>query len=190
MSPGRYADPDTWFSAAGTSAVTRTGRPSAAMPRIAAITAAPPAMSVRIRCMPSAGLIDRPPVSNVMPLPTSSRCFAAPDGLYVISISRGGRDEPPPTARTPPKPCVASHFSSRTATSTRGPATRAAVSASQAGLLTLDGVFARSRVSAVDAASTEARATSALYDETARSSATSRTVRTDGEGSSPDTLKR
>ena len=41
------------------------------MARIAHATAAPPAMSSFIRSMPSAGLIEMPPVSNVMPLPTS-----------------------------------------------------------------------------------------------------------------------
>ena len=43
------------------------------MARMAQTTAAPPAMSSFIRSMPSAGLIEMPPVSNVMPLPTSPR---------------------------------------------------------------------------------------------------------------------
>ena len=40
------------------------------MARMAPIMAAPPAMSYFIFSMPSAGLMEMPPVSNVMPLPT------------------------------------------------------------------------------------------------------------------------
>ena len=40
---------------------------------IAPIIAAPPAMSYFIFSMPSAGLMETPPVSNVTPLPTSPR---------------------------------------------------------------------------------------------------------------------
>ena len=48
------------------------------------ITAAAPAMSSFIVSMPAAGLIDRPPESKVIPLPTRARClrpFARPDGV-------------------------------------------------------------------------------------------------------------
>ena len=62
------------FSAAATSPVTRTGAPSAASADMVAITAAPPAMSVFISFMLSLGFSDRPPLSNVMPLPTSTTC--------------------------------------------------------------------------------------------------------------------
>ena len=43
-------------------------------------TAAPPHMSVNIIRMPSAGLMFKPPLSKVMPLPTSTTCcgLAAP----------------------------------------------------------------------------------------------------------------
>ena len=58
------------FSAVGTTPTTRIGALSSAMARSAAITAAPPAMSYFIFSMPSAGLIEMPPVSNVTPLPT------------------------------------------------------------------------------------------------------------------------
>ena len=44
---------------------------SIAMARMAPIIVAPPAMSYFIFSMPSAGLMEMPPVSNVMPLPTS-----------------------------------------------------------------------------------------------------------------------
>ncbi len=63
-------------------AVTFTLGFSNAMARIAPIMVAPPAMSYFIFSMPSAGLIEMPPVSNVMPFPTKPRCtsFAAPAG--------------------------------------------------------------------------------------------------------------
>ena len=70
MSPGLIARPPGMFSVAGTTPMTRIGAPSSAIARIAHATAAPPAMSSFIRSMPSAGLIEMPPVSNVMPLPT------------------------------------------------------------------------------------------------------------------------
>jgi hypothetical protein len=60
------------FSAIGTRAVTFTPTPSAANAVMVAMTAAPPAMSVFMLIMPSGGLMDRPPLSNVMPLPTST----------------------------------------------------------------------------------------------------------------------
>ena len=50
------------------------------MANVAARTAAAPAMSDFIVCMPWAGLIEMPPVSNVMPLPTRARWRVAPAG--------------------------------------------------------------------------------------------------------------
>ena len=41
------------------------------------MTTAPPLMSRFMVRMPSAGLMDRPPVSNVMPLPTSTTVGSA-----------------------------------------------------------------------------------------------------------------
>ena len=58
------------FSAAQTIAITRTLGLSRAMARMAPIMAAPPAMSYFIFSMLSAGLMEMPPVSKVMPLPT------------------------------------------------------------------------------------------------------------------------
>ena len=49
-----------------------------------------------------------PPVSKVMPLPTSTTCGRAPAGRQASSTSRGPLAEPPPTARMPPKPSAAS----------------------------------------------------------------------------------
>jgi hypothetical protein len=106
--------------------------------------------------MPSAGLMEMPPVSNVIPLPTRTRCgWPASVPGQVSSMNLGGRDEPPPTATTPPNPCSASQFSSRTRTSRPGTAFAAftAAAASHDGSFTFDGVFARSRPNDVAAAS-------------------------------------
>ena len=72
--------PDTAFSAAGTTAVTASGSPRRAAASTAASTAAPPAMSVFMWRMPALVLIEMPPVSKVMPLPTSTGCAGPADG--------------------------------------------------------------------------------------------------------------
>ena len=69
------------FSVAGTMPITRTLAFSAGSSDIAASTAAAPDMSVFIVSMPSAVLIDRPPLSNVIPLPTNATVALAPAGL-------------------------------------------------------------------------------------------------------------
>ena len=51
---------------------------SAAIACIAAITEAAPVMSAFIASMPAAGLMLRPPVSKVMPFPTSARSYPSP----------------------------------------------------------------------------------------------------------------
>ena len=58
------------FSARQAYVVTRTGSPSSAIANVAALTAAAPDMSHFIVAIALLGLIDRPPESNVMPLPT------------------------------------------------------------------------------------------------------------------------
>ena len=73
-SEGRWAVPDGMFSAIGAQAVTLTSRPSRAIAVIAAMIAAAPPMSDFIHSIAVDGLSDRPPESNVMPLPTSARC--------------------------------------------------------------------------------------------------------------------
>ena len=50
------------------------------MADMAPSTAAAPDLSVFIVSMPSAVLIDRPPESNVIPLPTRARVAVAPGG--------------------------------------------------------------------------------------------------------------
>ena len=101
-SPGRVACPDGMFSARQAYVVTRTGIARAAMANVADATAAAPDMSHFIVCMDDAGLIDRPPESKVMPLPTNAMWARALGGLYVSRTSRGGRAEPMPTPMMPP----------------------------------------------------------------------------------------
>ena len=71
-SPGRIEVPLIEFSAAGTSPMTRTGQSTSGSAAIAAITAAAPLMSRFMVSMLSAGLMSSPPLSKVMPLPTST----------------------------------------------------------------------------------------------------------------------
>ena len=106
------------FSVVGTIADDVDGRFSSAIARIAQMTAAPPAMSSFIRSMPSAGLIEMPPVSNVMPLPTSpsTGVAGAPGGLWRITITRGGSALPRATPSSRPIPSCAISCSSRTST--------------------------------------------------------------------------
>ena len=100
------ARPPGMFSVVGTTPMTRIGAFSAAMARIAHTTAAPPAMSSFIRSMPSAGLIEMPPVSNVMPLPTSPSTGRRrrAGGSWRITISRGGSLLPRATPSSRPMP--------------------------------------------------------------------------------------
>ena len=79
-SEGRWAVPDGMFSARASHPLTRTGRPSRAAATTVASTAAAPAMSLFISSMPAAVLMDRPPESKVMPLPTSATYPRAPSG--------------------------------------------------------------------------------------------------------------
>ena len=81
-SPGFCAFPEGIFSVAHTIPITLTFGFNSAIARIAPIMVAPPAMSYFIFSMPSAGLMEMPPVSNVIPFPTSpSTGFAgAPAG--------------------------------------------------------------------------------------------------------------
>ena len=69
-SQGRYAAPPTPFSASASRPVTLTGTASSRQAASTASTTAEPLMSVFMASMPSAGLMSRPPVSKVIPLPT------------------------------------------------------------------------------------------------------------------------
>src|SRR5579885_613643 len=73
MSPGRWARWPGMFSTAGMNAVTGMAGLSCARARMAPMVAAPPAISYFIFSMPSAGLMEMPPVSKVTPLPTRPR---------------------------------------------------------------------------------------------------------------------
>ena len=71
-SPTRVASPPVMLSVIGRKPSTRTFAPSVAMARNAPSTAAAPPMSPFMPTMASAGFSERPPESNVMPLPTSA----------------------------------------------------------------------------------------------------------------------
>ena len=71
-SPGRIDAAPKAFSADGTSPVTRARTPRLRSAPIAAITTAAPVMSRFMVCIAALGLIEMPPVSNVMPLPTKT----------------------------------------------------------------------------------------------------------------------
>ncbi len=101
---GRWALPPKEFSAQAIRPVTLTGTSKAVSAEMTAITAAPPAMSVFMSFIDADGFSDRPPLSKVMPLPTSTTWRVAPVGAYSIVIRQGGLTEPWPTARMPPKP--------------------------------------------------------------------------------------
>ena len=61
-------------------------------------------MSAFIHSMAFAGLSERPPESNVTPLPVIAYGRAVPAPLYVSSMRRGGFTLPRPTPMMPPKP--------------------------------------------------------------------------------------
>ncbi len=120
-------------------------------------------MSVFIPTMPSTGLTCRPPVSKVMPLPTSTMRgvdAVAPAGTWSSRTSRGGVADPAPTASRPPKPSRVSRRSSQTVTSRplARPTVRAC-RASQAGFFVFDGVIDRPRASSWARARATARVT-------------------------------
>ena len=75
MSPGLVACPPGMFSHAGMTPTTLTGAFISASARSVPSTAAAPDMSNFISSISAAGLSEMPPVSKVMPLPTSARGF-------------------------------------------------------------------------------------------------------------------
>ena len=105
MSPGLVARPDGMFSQVGITPSTFTLSFSSAAARSAPSTEAAPHMSNFISSISAAGLIEMPPVSNVIPLPTSAigsvkRPRLAP--WYLATIRRGGWSEPFVTDRKAP----------------------------------------------------------------------------------------
>ena len=148
MSPGLMARPPGMFSVVGTMPMTRTGAFSAAIARIAHTTAAPPAMSSFMRSIPSAGLIEMPPVSNVMPFPTSPSTGprGAPAGSWRMTISRGGSWLPRATPRSRPMPSCSMALSSSTSNVRPLPATMSPDRrANSRGVSELPGSLQRSR---------------------------------------------
>ena len=90
----------------------------------------------------------RPPESNVMPLPTRAREDLARAGVHDSSTMRGGLTEPWPTPTMPPKPPLASAFSSSTFTETladEAAARSLTDSANDCGKSRFGGVLTRSR---------------------------------------------
>ena len=117
------------FSAIGTVAVTATGSSRRAASTVVAITAAAPPMSEVMWSMLAAGLIEMPPVSNVMPLPTSATFFcgagptrpAQPDQAR---LARGALADAGARRRSRPRASAAS-----SSTSTVSPAASASSAA-------------------------------------------------------------
>ena len=87
------------FSVQAASACTSTGSFSSATDAAAASTAAAPAMSVFMSSMPSLVFSDRPPESNVTPLPTMTMRRRAPGGVQARWMKRGSCVLPCATAR-------------------------------------------------------------------------------------------
>src|SRR5205085_11652954 len=89
-SPGLYDDPDGRFSVAANTPNTFTGSFVVAARSTKPMTVAAPVMSCRMYSMPSAGLIEMPPESNVIPLPTTASVFLAPGAVYLMATNAGG----------------------------------------------------------------------------------------------------
>ena len=158
MSPGFCALPPGIFSVEGTTQTTLTLGLSAARARIAPSMVAPPAMSYFIFSIPSAGLIEMPPVSKVTAFPTKPITGApgfALAGVYVMTMTRGGSTLPCATLKRAPIFKSAIFRSSRI--STARPASLAIASARSAricGVSLFEGSLTRSRVKFCDSAMT------------------------------------
>ena len=120
-SPGLVARPDGMFSQAATSPIRLTSALSSAIARSVPNTDAAPHMSNFIWSMSRPGFSEMPPLSNVMPLPTSTSgfCFL---GLpwYSIAMKRGGSSLPAVTERNEPILSASMSLRSRTVTLTSG----------------------------------------------------------------------
>src|SRR3954466_7268098 len=106
-SPSLYDLPDGMFLVQAASAGTSYGTPRSASTPMALMTAAAPDMSIFISSIALDGLSDRPPESNVTPLPTSAIFFfdgVLPFGFYARGMKRGSSSLPWETARYMPMP--------------------------------------------------------------------------------------
>ena len=106
MSPGRCAPPPGMFSVAATIPATLILGLVCPITFMAAMTAAPPDMSLFISPILSDGFKEIPPLSNVMPLPTMASPFAGSSGSpsYFKTISFGGSLLPWATPSNAPMP--------------------------------------------------------------------------------------
>lgn len=113
MSPGRKAPPPGIFSAMASTPTTLALAFLPAMARMAPSTAAAPPMSPFISSICSAGLIERPPLSKVSPLPTStSGLSSAALPCQRNTAKMGARVLPCPTAASRFRPCTVGSSSS------------------------------------------------------------------------------
>ena len=136
------------FSAQAIRPMTRRGVSSWPRASNRPMTAAAPPMSPFISHIPAAGLMEIPPLSKVMPLPTtmSGASSACPAGACSRMIRRGSLAEPAATAANAPMPRET--MSSRSSTSQFMSWRRASLRASSAmssGVRLLAGVLARLR---------------------------------------------
>ncbi|MDT4837404.1 hypothetical protein FQZ97_711350 [compost metagenome] len=123
-SPGLLALPLGRFSQAGIRPTTSSGSSSSARARNEPSTLAAPHMSYFISSMVAAGLSEMPPVSNVMPLPTSTtgpRAAFAPFLAALLpawrsTMKRSASSEPRATDRNEPMPSASTCFLSSTST--------------------------------------------------------------------------
>ena len=154
MSPGRVAAPSGMFSQVGTRPTTLSGNFISAMAFIVPSTLPAPLMSYFISSMSGAGLMEIPPVSKVMPLPTRTAGlspFLPPLCSRIINF--GGLRLPLETDRNDPMPSFSMSFCS--STSTLRPwvlAILRAASARKAGVHTFGGVLPKSLAKAMPSA--------------------------------------
>ena len=115
MSPGLVAVLLGMFSQVGMTPTTLIGSSISAMACSVPSTLAAPHISYFISSMSAPGLSEMPPVSKVMPLPTSAIgfCVLAPP-LYSSVISLGGCALPRVTDRKEPMPSFSMSFFSST----------------------------------------------------------------------------
>ena len=116
-SPGLIAVPLGRFSHAGTMHTRLSFGFNPAIARSVPITLAAPPMSNFISSISADGLIEMPPLSKVMPLPTSTTgaaSFAAP--RYCATMNLGASLEPCATARNAPMPSLSTSLRSSTST--------------------------------------------------------------------------
>ena len=124
MSPGRVAVAEGIFSQAGITPITFSGRSISPTACMVPSTDAAPHMSYFISSMPPPGLSEIPPVSKVMPLPTSTTgaSFALPP-MCLSTMNFGGCALPLVTDKK--LPILSASSCLRSSTSTPKPTSRA-----------------------------------------------------------------